>query len=677
MYVYGVGDHGGGPTRRDIVRGLDFNTWPIWPNFRFDTTGPYYDILEANGDKWEVIDGELNFEFTGCYTTQSAIKKANRLGENYCLEAEVAAVLGLRALGKPYPEKEIREAWINTLFTHFHDILPGSGVRATRQYTLGRFQETGALTSMVKTRSLRALAGAIDTSFGGRLPVVPIASSLASIALGAGAGRGAGDGGMSDAAYVVDGPRGYVVFNPTAQARRDVVTATVWDSGTGVNTGDVEAKTFIVRTPDGKLLPTQRIEKGAFWGHGFVNLALPVEVGSLGYAACTIEEGQAPPYKSPLVADDHLHSRWGEKIRNGPTTMENEHLAVEIDIVTGGIKKLLDKATGRDLACASTPLAVLEYGLERPRSMSAWTIGDIDRNARPVRVASVEMTHKGPYLASVEVKLKMGDSTATIVYTLKAGVAYVEMMVTINWLERGGAESGTPNLSMAFPLALAKASARYEIPFGSIARHLDQGQEVPALRWADVTGVLAKNSKPAGCALLNDCKYGHSLEGSTLRLTLLRSSTSPDPLPEVGKFTMKMALCPHGSAPVAADLIRMGAAFNHPLQVVATDIHDGKFPPQAAGVCIEPANVVISSVKKALDGDDIIVRIFETDGRACAARVAFDKNLLGLPAKALEVDLLENPAEKSTANGSKNGFSVKLPAHGIASVRVKFPAHKT
>jgi alpha-mannosidase len=85
LFVYGVGDHGGGPTRRDILRGRDFNTWPVWPNFRFTTTRAFYEVLEAHGDRWPVIDGELNFEFTGCYTSQSAIKRANRLGENYCL----------------------------------------------------------------------------------------------------------------------------------------------------------------------------------------------------------------------------------------------------------------------------------------------------------------------------------------------------------------------------------------------------------------------------------------------------------------------------------------------------------------------------------------------------------------------------------------------------------------
>ncbi|MFB3893812.1 MAG: alpha-mannosidase [Phycisphaerae bacterium] len=673
MLVYGVGDHGGGPTRRDIIRGRDFNNWPIWPNFRFATTGPYYEILEAAGDKWPVIDGELNFEFTGCYTSQSAIKRANRFGENYCVEAEAAAVLAARALGRPYPDAEIREAWINTLFGHFHDILPGSGVRATREYMLGLFQKTAAITGMVKTRSLRSLAAAIDTSFAGKPPAVRLAPTLESIALGAGVGCDAGESGMSDAGHVVDGPRAFVVFNPLAHARRDVVTATVWDAGTGVNSGELEKKSFIIRTPDGKAVPAQRVGKGHYWGHDFVDLALPADVGPLGYAACTIEEGAAPDYESPLKAVESVHGSWGERIRVGPTTIQNEHLAVEIDIASGGVKRLVDKATGRDLACPRAPMAVLEYVVERPRGMTAWVISDLDGHLRPVTVTSVEMTAKGPHLASVEVKMKLGDSTAAVVYTLKAGSQCLEIALTVNWLERGSRETGTPNLRMAFPLPLEEASARYEIPFGAIERNQNAGQEVPALRWADVTGRLMKGGEPGGCALLNDCKYGHSLDGSVLRLTLLRSSSDPDPLPEVGQFNMKMALFPHGEEPAAADLIRMAAAFNHPLQVIATDVHGGKLPPTAAGLSVEPANVVISSVKKALDGDGIIIRMFETEGNACTAGVTLDKDLLGSPAQAVEVDLLERPVADSTATCTKDGFSVELPAHGIASVRLTFP----
>ncbi|MGB2781402.1 MAG: alpha-mannosidase, partial [Phycisphaerae bacterium] len=194
MCVFGVGDHGGGPTRRDLLRAHDMDTWPIFPHFRFSTTRDFYSVLEAQGDRWTVLDRELNFEFTGCYTSQAAIKHANRFGENYCAEAETLAAIGRRAAGCEYPSDKIRQAWVDTIFGHFHDILPGSGVAATRYYQVGLFQKTAAATSMVKTHTLRALAAAVNTSaaLGGREPGP---CDPESIALGAGAGCGAMVGG--------------------------------------------------------------------------------------------------------------------------------------------------------------------------------------------------------------------------------------------------------------------------------------------------------------------------------------------------------------------------------------------------------------------------------------------------------------------------------------------------
>ncbi len=103
MNVYGVGDHGGGPTRRDIRRILEMDGWPVFPRFRFATTREFYAILEKNADRLPVLDRELNFEFTGCYTSQSQIKRHNRLGESRALDAEAAAVLALPGGGTALP----------------------------------------------------------------------------------------------------------------------------------------------------------------------------------------------------------------------------------------------------------------------------------------------------------------------------------------------------------------------------------------------------------------------------------------------------------------------------------------------------------------------------------------------------------------------------------------------
>jgi alpha-mannosidase len=104
LNVFGIGNHGGGPTRDEIDYFIESRDWPCWPNVVFGTAQGWFRKIEPHCADLPVLDHELNYEFTGCYTSQSAIKKANRYGENYCLEAETldalrCSVLGIRSSG--------------------------------------------------------------------------------------------------------------------------------------------------------------------------------------------------------------------------------------------------------------------------------------------------------------------------------------------------------------------------------------------------------------------------------------------------------------------------------------------------------------------------------------------------------------------------------------------------
>jgi len=81
--------------------------------------------------------------------------------------------------------------------------------------------------------------------------------------------------------------------------------------------------------------------------------------------------------------------------------------------------------------------------------------------------------------------------------------------------------------------------------------------------------------------------------------------------------------------------------------------------------------VIVSSIKQAEDDDAVVFRLYETAGRDAAAAVKLDPALMGTPAQAVEVDLLEQPVAAGTAKAGKAGFTVHVPAHGIASVKVR------
>jgi len=669
MEVYGVGDHGGGPTRRDILRCRDMDTWPIYPQFRLATTRAFYEALEKAGDKWPVLNQEVNCVFAGCYTSQSAIKKANRFGENFCLEAETAAVLARRAVARAYPAEALRAAWINVLFGQFHDILPGSGVAWTREYQLGLYQETAAKTNIIRTQSLRAVADAVDTSQAGGTAVTPV-HGKESPALGAGVGRGTMQGGLSCATHLSDGPWPFVIFNACAWQRHELVQATVWDVEADTPAHELRHKRFTVLGPDGARVPAQVVDTGDYWGHRFVDLVFPVSVASLGYATYIVEEGECAAGDAGVCVREHPPRH--DTHQSTAPVLENDRLIVTFDERTGGVASLIDKASGCNLVDASRPLGILEYSVERSRGMSAWIIGSMQQQVTNLEVTSLEFGQRGPHLASVIARVNVASSMVTITYVLKAGSPQLELTVETMWLERGSKENGTPNLRMKFPFALREARARYEIPFGSITRDLQAGQEVPALRWANVTGRIADAKQAAGCAVMNDSKYGHALDGSTMSVTLIRSSYEPDPLPEIREHTIRLAVAPHdGKLPVGA-LVRLGAAFNHPLQVIGTSVHKGPLPVAAATAGVTPENIVISSVRNAQDEDAVIFHMFETAGKATTAHVVLNSDVFGQVATVTEVDFIERPAANSTARKNAGGFTVHVPAHGIAAVKAAF-----
>ena len=124
LIVYGVGNHGGGPTRRDIEAVLEMQQWPIFPTLSFGTLQEFFEKAESVRENLPVVDHELNAIFTGCYSTQSRIKLANRRAEAALLDSErhERAVATWR-WARPSRARRYDKAWQNTLFTHFHDIL--------------------------------------------------------------------------------------------------------------------------------------------------------------------------------------------------------------------------------------------------------------------------------------------------------------------------------------------------------------------------------------------------------------------------------------------------------------------------------------------------------------------------------------------------------------------------
>lgn len=650
MQVYGVGDHGGGPTRRDLKRFIDMDSWPVFPRFRFGHALEFFKLLESEGERWPTIDHELNFEFTGCYTSQSMIKRGNRQGERLMTRAEAALAL---SGGR---QADLSNNWRDVLFGHFHDILPGSGLPATRIWQQGLMQGVEAVTGERTRAALRGLAASIRTDFvslpdGNGLP-----AEFTSRAYGAGVGS-VFQGRVSPH-HAGDGPRAFVVFNPTAAPRDEVVQLTVWDGEDGPEVAPLEHRAWRAVMPDGSRIPVQKVGNGHYWGHNYVDLLVPVRLGSLGWHAVAVEEGDAPAAAtSPVRLDTAMDGGHGQR-QNLPSSrinLDNGLVSIAVDRCSGGIVSL--KRDGVEFAAA--PFAVLEHQQERPTGMSAWILGDPAAPPKLLAIDEVKIGESGPYRVSVEVRMHLNDSSVTVTYALTSGSAVVQVGVKTRWLERGTPQAGIPRLQLALPCALSGASGLYEVPFGAVARGDLGGRTVPALRWAAVVGSAA--GKPAGVQLLNDGAHGHVLENGVLRLQLVRSSYEPDPLPEIGDHAWRLGVLPWIGEPSEAELVRAGAAFDQVADVIGCGVHGGNLPSIADGLCTSHPDLVVTAVKPADDGDGVVVRLANHGGKALPAVVTSGAAMPFVPVEIVASDLLERPLVKTEP----------IPAHGIATLRLK------
>jgi alpha-mannosidase len=229
-------------------------------------------------------------------------------------------------------------------------------------------------------------------------------------------------------------------------------------------------------------------------------------------------------------------------------------------------------------------------------------------------------------------------------------------------------------LKAAFPLAASGPFATYEIPYGSIDRPTTRNNswekaqfEVPAMRWADLSGT-GPDGKVHGLSVLNQNKYGYDAAGNVLRLTLLRSPKWPDPEADMGHHHFHYALYPHAGTWKEALTVRHGYEYNYPLTAVVTTAHPGSLPAEHSFASVAPENVALTAVKTAEDANGLIFRVYEWAGKDSIAEFHVPPGATG----ATVTNLMETPEGAPLA---VTGDVVKAPIHPyeILTIRVDYP----
>ncbi|MGI5851500.1 MAG: alpha-mannosidase [Caldicoprobacterales bacterium] len=655
LKVYGVGDHGGGPTRRDIERIMDMNTWPVFPNIRFGRYDEYFELVEKQADNLPVVESdEQNFVFSGCYTSQSRIKMANRIAEATLNESEAFNAISHLYGAYDYSSEQFAKAWQKVLFNQFHDIIPGSGVVDTREHAMGLFQESMAIANTRRSYALRSIAFRINTA-----PLIPEDQDPSdTISEGAGVGFGIEGFRISQSERGLGKTRVFTFFNPSPYEREELSEVTIWD-------WNYDLDRLIFKDVDGNVAEHQLIDHGFnnYWGHKYLRVLLKARAPGLGYNTYIMTEKGASDISLPLPPHPRVE-------RVDEFVLENDHIRVEFDSLTGAIVSMMDKETGAELVSPDRPDGIFRFILEdESKGMTSWRVGPYMNIQELNKNVKIKRINHGPdnLRQSIGMDIEFMNSKLTAIVSLDYNSPRLEFDVTCDWQEFGKPGYGIPQLNFHMPLAYKCKNYRYDIPFGTIDRE-DRNMDLPASSW--IAGMPVEEDRK-GIMLITDTKYGFRGTGDALAVSLIRGSYDPDPYPEVGINKFKFAVCPVYFKN-NKDLIAQAYEFNHRFSVVSTSAHEGVLPAMGSFFTLKEGDVAISGIKIAEDSEGnsnkLIVRVYETEGDSTKVSMGLFKE----PSKAYFVDINE---EKIVSEGiSIDGKTIELTVspYSIANVCIEF-----
>jgi alpha-mannosidase len=288
-----------------------------------------------------------------------------------------------------------------------------------------------------------------------------------------------------------------------------------------------------------------------------------------------------------------------------------------------------------------------------PTAFDAWDIDPFHLETRhPCAPAKRwEVVRHDPLRVELRFDYAIGTaSQLTQIVRLDAGARRLEFHCDADWQE------SHKLLKVAFPVCIQAMNATYEMQFGHVERptHYNTSHdlaryEVPMHRWFDFS------EHGFGFAILNDCKYGGSTYGHTMRLSLLRAPKSPDFSCDIGRHQFAFAVMPHTGNWREAGVVAEAYRFNQP-------IRSGWLPEAFASV--DDPNLVLDTIKKAEDSDAIVLRFYECHGARGTAQVQLMRSFQ----RAVHCNILEDDAEPARLAGRH--LTLDYRPHQIISLKL-------
>lgn len=575
---WGVGNHGGGPSRKDLenINKIIEETDDF--AIKHSTPEAYFKASRKRKNNPARHYKGLNPWAVGCYSSQIRIKQKHRLLENefFLLEkmASCASINGLM----DYPREQIDEAMYDLMTIQFHDTLPGSSIEPVEEAALVQAGHGLEIVSRLKAKAFFALASGQKKTKEGEIPIL--------------------------------------VYNPHPFKVTGIIEC---DFGLA-DPNPQSVFTNVDVCQGNKSLPCQVEHElsnaGADWRKRVAFIA-ELKPSQMNRFDCKLTITKKP---KPLL-----------KVKSNKITFKTKELEVVINASTGLIDKY--KVRGRDylnkgafgpivIGDNSDPWGMTENSFRNV--IGSFKLMNSKAGAKFSGVSkgfleSVRVIEDGNVRSVVEVVLSFGDSFICQRYKLPKTGTELEVEIRVHWNEKD------KMLKMSVPMLHKNNKYIGQVAYG-VEELPDDGTEAVSQKW--VASVSRKNN--AAVTFINDGIYSSDFSNDELRLTLLRSpaySAHPDccgivgipqdrysPRADQGQRVFRLWLNAGGVSKRLSSIDREALVKNE-------RVHALSFFPSGAGNKPKPLAILdddvvqMTAFKKSEKGNCFIVRLFEPTGK--------------------------------------------------------------
>lgn len=603
--LWGVGNHGGGPSRVDVRDINQLIARQRQMNIRHSTPELYFEALKNKGKRLAEYADDLNPWAIGCYASQIQIKQMHRLLENEYYATE-KILTGAMANGlMKYPVDRMKEALCDLLTVQFHDILPGSSIRPAEEDALQQIGCGLQILSRLKARAFFAMASGQKKSSAGSIPMMVLNHHPVQVS------------------QIIE-----CEFNLADFKQKDTFTdITVYQNG--------------------KRIPAQ-VEKE------LSNVSMEWRK-RIAFRA-TLKPGQINRFDcKPVVIhkkpDPLLH------VKNGKICFKTDHLQVVINCRTGcvdsyqahGVEYLHKDAFQllalKDNLDSWNMLETRYNGKAKPFKLmsdveSATFCGAQRRHLAPVRVIE-----DGPVRSIIEALFTYGNSRVCMQYKLPKTGTEIEVNLRVYWNEKDTV------LKLAVPVKGTFHKYLGQVAYGRQCLP-DNGNESVCQKWS---AVVSENDKMA-LTCINNGIYASDFSPGLLRMTLLRSPAYAGHPDAKGKFDIPddrfiervdqgfrefQFWFNAGTLDERLDAVETEALVKNERPFALSYFPPGTGQMPKPTVVLNDAVIQVAAVKKAESGNDIIIRLFEPTGKKRNA-------ILSMPVFSIKTKVSLSPFEIKT-----------------------------